>query len=126
MAAPRALLLSTAGVVMTSALVCLCCHYILHIAFTESFLIGSVVSCTDAASVFSIFRSKNLNLQGDLAPMLEIESGSNDPFAYMLTMIAITIMKGGKLQSLGSMIVLQLIMGIAVGVIVGVAAPRVI
>ena len=83
--APRALLLSTVGVIMTAGLVSLCCHFLLKFPFAESFLIGSVVSCTDAAAVFSVFRSENLNVEGYLAPLLEIESGSNDPVAYMLT-----------------------------------------
>ena len=95
-AAGRAAVLSTLGVAMTAALVGAFCHFILKLSLPESFLIGSVVSCTDAASVFSIFRSKNLNLEGNLAPLLEIESGSNDPFSYMLTVIALTVMKGGN------------------------------
>lgn len=55
--------------------------------FLEGMLLGSIISSTDAASVFSILRSKNLNLKNSLAPMLEMESGSNDPMAYMLTTI---------------------------------------
>lgn len=125
-AAPKALLLSAVGVIMTAGLVSLCCHFLLKFPFAESFLIGSVVSCTDAAAVFSIFRSKNLNLAGDLAPLLEIESGSNDPVAYMLTVIALTIMEGKAVSSLGVVIILELSVGIAVGVLVGIIAPRII
>lgn len=124
--AGQAILLSTVGVVVTAGLVCVCCHLILGFSFAESFLIGSVVSCTDAASVFSIFRSKNLNLEGNLAPLLEIESGSNDPFSYMLTMIALTIMEGESLKFPGVMIISQLAAGIAVGVAVGIVAPKII
>ena len=58
----------------------------------ESFLIGAVISSTDAASVFSILRSKRLNLKLHTASMLEVESGSNDPFSYMLTLIALSLM----------------------------------
>ena len=57
-------------------------------------LIGAVMSSTDAASVFSVLRSKNLNLKYNTASMLEMESGSNDPFAYMLTVIVLSFMKG--------------------------------
>lgn len=125
-AVKRAVALSTLGVAMTAALVCLCCHFLLKLSFPESFLIGSVVSCTDAASVFSIFRSKNLNLEGNLAPLLEIESGSNDPFSYMLTVIALTVMQGGEMGFLWKMVLLQLAVGIGIGLAVGILAPKVI
>lgn len=89
-------------------------------------MIGSVVSCTDAASVFSIFRSKNLNLEGNLAPLLEIESGSNDPFSYMLTVIALTVMKGGELDFIWKMVFLQLAVDVGIGAAVGIAGPKII
>lgn len=57
-------------------------------------LIGSLLASTDAASVFSILRSKRLNLKYNTASILEIESGSNDPAAYMLTVIVMTLIKG--------------------------------
>lgn len=57
----------------------------LQLSFVESLLLGSIVSSTDAASVFSIFRSKNTALKHNLRPLLELESGSNDPMAYVLT-----------------------------------------
>lgn len=125
-AAKQAVVLSSLGVVMTAGLVCLCCHFILKLGFAESFLIGSVISCTDAASVFSIFRSKNVNLEGNLAPLLEIESGSNDPFSYMLTVIALTVMDGGSPAFVWKMIFLQLVVGIGVGVAAGILAPKII
>ncbi|MBS7009430.1 potassium/proton antiporter [Anaerostipes sp.] len=125
-AVKRAVVLSTLGVVMTAAMVCGCCYFLLKLPLPESFLIGSVVSCTDAASVFSIFRSKNLNLEGNLAPLLEIESGSNDPFSYMLTVTALTVMKGGQIGFIWKMIVLQLAVGVGIGMVIGVLAPKVI
>lgn len=84
-------LLATAGVIVTAALTGLFCHFALGWAWGESFLLGAVVSSTDAASVFSILRSKKLGLKNNTAPMLEMESGSNDPCAYMLTAIMISI-----------------------------------
>lgn len=74
----------------------------------------------------SIFRSKNLNLEGNLAPLLEIESGSNDPFSYMLTVIALTVMKGGELDFIWKMVFLQLAVGAGVGAAVGIAGPKII
>ena len=79
----RAVILSTAGVVLTAGLTALFCYYALHIGLLESLLIGSLISSTDAASVFSILRSKRLNLKYRTASLLEVESGSNDPCSYM-------------------------------------------
>ncbi|NMP37576.1 MAG: potassium/proton antiporter [Clostridiales bacterium] len=92
--AARAVLLSSLGTVATAGLVGVFCRYVLNIAALESFLIGAVISSTDAASVFSILRSKRLNLRDNTASLLELESGSNDPFSYMLTVIALALMNG--------------------------------
>lgn len=86
----QATLLSTFGVFITASLTGLFCHLVLNIPLLEALLIGSVLSSTDAASVFSILRSQRLNLKYNTAPMLEIESGSNDPCAYMLTIILLS------------------------------------
>ena len=87
-------LLASAGVIITAALTGLFCHFALHWAWTESFLLGAVVGSTDAASVFSILRSKKLGLKNNTAQILEVESGSNDPCAYMLTALMLSIMHG--------------------------------
>ena len=76
--APKALLLSSVGVIATSFLVGIFCYYILHFEWLESLLIGAVLGSTDAASVFSVLRSKQLNLRYKTASLLELESGSND------------------------------------------------
>ena len=89
----EATLLASLGVALTAGLTGLFCHYALRWGWVESFLLGSVVSSTDAASVFSILRSKKLGLRNNTAPMLEMESGSNDPFAYMLTEMLCAIVK---------------------------------
>ena len=73
-------LLASLGVILTAGLTGLFCHFVLKWDWIESFLMGSVISSTDAASVFSILRSRKLGLKNNTAPMLEIESGSNDPF----------------------------------------------
>jgi cell volume regulation protein A len=59
--------------------------FILHFSVLEGLLIGAIVSSTDAAAVFSILRSKKITLKGTLKPLLELESGSNDPMAVFLT-----------------------------------------
>jgi len=94
--AVKSLLLSSIGVLLTALLVGFFCYFILHIEMLESFLLGAVISSTDAASVFSILKSKQLALKNQTAPMLELESGSNDPTAYMLTLIILDMMNGSN------------------------------
>lgn len=121
--AGKAVLLSTVGVILTAVTTGAFCHFILRMDFWESMLIGSVISSTDAASVFSILRSKRLNLKNNTASMLEVESGSNDPCSYMLTVIILTIMSGELSgSSLVVMIFSQITFGILVGVVVALAA----
>ena len=121
--AGKAVLLSTVGVILTAVTTGAFCHFILRMDFWESMLIGSVISSADAASVFSILRSKRLNLKNNTASMLEVESGSNDPCSYMLTVIILTIMSGELSgSSLVVMIFSQIIFGILVGVVVALAA----
>lgn len=90
--AVRAILLSTLGVIITAGITAFLCHICLHFSIAESFLIGAVLSSTDAASIFSILRQKKLNLKDGTASLLEMESGSNDPVSYMLTLIGIGIL----------------------------------
>lgn len=120
--AVKATALSTLGVVLTAGMTGAFCHYVLHFAFWESMLVGAVISSTDAASVFSILRSKKLNLKHGTASLLEVESGSNDPCSYMLTFIVLSVMNGHfEGASLGLMIVQQVVMGVAVGGATGLA-----
>ena len=83
--AGKAVTLSTAGVFITAGITALLCNVVLKFSFEESFLIGAVLSSTDAASVFAILRKKKLNLKDGTASLLEVESGSNDPISYLLT-----------------------------------------
>jgi len=72
------------------------------ITFTvpESMLLAAIISSTDSASVFSILRSKGINLKKNIRPLLELESGSNDPMAFMLTIIFIQMSKTGDIELL--------------------------
>lgn len=121
--AVKAILLSFLGVVLTALSLTAFCSLVLHIDWVESFLIGAVLSSTDAASVFSILRSKKLSLKYGTASLLEIESGSNDPVSYMLTTIAIAMLTGQK-SSMGYMLFAQIVFGILIGV--GVAALAIV
>ena len=121
--AAKAILLSTVGVVVTSGLTGVFCHYVLHMGWVESFLLGALVGSTDAASVFSILRSKKLNLRYNTASLLEVESGSNDPCAYMLTATFISIAKGQASGGhIGLLIVEQIFFGLLFGALIAVAA----
>jgi cell volume regulation protein A len=83
--------LSTLGVLITAMLVGVFAAYVLGFSVTEGMLLGAVVSSTDAAAVFSILRSRSVGLKGNLRPLLEFESGSNDPMAYFLTVSLIDL-----------------------------------
>lgn len=123
--AVKSLLLSSIGVIITAGLTALFCIYFLKVKFAESCLIGALLGSTDAASVFSILRSKRLNLKYNTASLLELESGSNDPCAYMLTTIVISIINGNATgSSIAYMVFSQLVYGIAFGV--GIAACAVL
>lgn len=91
----KAGLLATAGVAATAALTGFFCYFFLKTGLLESLLLGAVISSTDAASVFSILRSKKLGLKESTDSMLELESGSNDPCSYMLTIIVLAVMQAG-------------------------------
>lgn len=121
--AVQAAVLSTAGVVLTALLTGVFCHFVLGIAWLESLLIGSVLGSTDAASVFSILRSKKLSLKYGTSSLLEMESGSNDPSAYMLTVIVLSVMSGtGSLWEIIYMVFAQVVYGAAIGAAVAFGA----
>ena len=121
--AAKSILLSTLGVLLTAGITGLFCHYVLGLRLLESLLLGAVVSSTDAASVFSILRSKKLNLKYRTASLLEVESGSNDPTAYMLTVLVLTFMKGtADPGAIVYMIFAQVVYGIFSGVAIAFAA----
>src|SRR6266581_1304579 len=81
-----ALALSTLGVLLTAAVVAIFALFVLHVSFLEGLLMGAIISATDAAAVFSVLRARNLHLTGKLLPLLELESGMNDPMAVFLTL----------------------------------------
>lgn len=85
------IVLSTLGVLLTAVSLGAFVWIITDFTIYESLLLGSIVSSTDAAAVFSILRSKSLALKTNLRPTLELESGSNDPMAYVLTIAFLTL-----------------------------------
>ena len=121
----KAVLLSTLGVALTAGLTGVCAHYLLALPWLESFLIGSVLASTDAASVFNILRSKRLALRYNTAPLLEVESGSNDPMSYMLTVAVLALMTG-EAVSLPLLLVQQVALGVLCGAALGKAAAEIL
>ena len=111
------ILLSTLGVVFTAGLTGVFCFLVFKTTLLEGLLIGSIVGSTDAASVFAILRSQRLNLKGSIASMLELESGSNDPCAYMLTTIVLGIMSNSNNGNIFIMVLIQILLGGMVAVV---------
>ncbi len=119
------LILSTAGVLITALVTGLFIFWLsgmswtnIHFALLPSLLLASTMSSTDSASVFGILGTRNVGLKENLRPMLELESGSNDPMAYMLTIILIEAVTLGNGLSAG-MILLQLFLQFVVGGVLG-------
>ena len=115
------LILATAGVLITALCLGVFAHFLLGISLLEGFLLGSIVSSTDAAAVFSVLRSKGVQLKGRLKPLLEFESGSNDPMAVFLT-VAVSLVLTDPERTLWGLIPMffqQMILGALLGVAAG-------
>ena len=122
----QGVVLATAGVMLTALLTGYFIYEVtqwinIPLTFTESLLLAAVMSSTDSASVFSILRSKRQGLKENLRPMLELESGSNDPMAYMLTILLIQIIQSGESSfvNAGLQFVMQMSIGAVAGFLLG-------
>lgn len=115
------IILSTIGVALTTIFTGLFIFWLsgqswtnIHFALLPSLLLAATMSSTDSASVFGLLSGRKVNLRNNLRPLLELESGSNDPMAYLLTIILIdTILAGG--ESIGWVIIVDLIMQLGIG-----------
>lgn len=119
----QGVILSTAGVLITAGSVGVFIWSITDFTIYEGLLLGSIVSSTDSAAVFSILRSKSLALKGNLRAILELESGSNDPMAYILT-IGFTGLVMNQQEGWFSLIPVffrQLLVGAMAGFVIGKA-----
>ncbi|MEL6607153.1 MAG: potassium/proton antiporter [Bacteroidota bacterium] len=117
-------LLSTIGVLVTAFSIGYVIYWATNLTLSESLLMGSIVSSTDAAAVFSILRSSNIRLKHNLAPTLELESGSNDVMAYFLMLFFMsTITKGGDISLMAAipMFFQEMLIGGIVGLLIGKA-----
>lgn len=111
------IILSTLGVLLTAVVTSIFAVHILKFSWLQGMLLGSIVSSTDAAAVFSILRSKKISLQKPLKPLLEFESGSNDPMAVFLTVgfISLLTVKDMSLAALVPRFVLDMGVGAVTG-----------
>ena len=126
--ASQGVVLATLGVLVTTAITGYFIFWLTGLVagyetltLAESLLMAAVMSSTDSASVFSILRSKGVYLKQRLRPTLELESGSNDPMAYMLTIILIAYIQsnGMDFQEGAISLTIQLVLGLIAGYILG-------
>lgn len=113
----RGLLLSTVGVAVTAAVIGVAAAYMLGFSLLEGLLLGSIMSSTDAAAVFSVLRSRNIGLPDRVKYLLEFESGSNDPMAVFLTVafIGLLTQDAHPVNLLAWMFVQQMVLGGVLG-----------
>ena len=129
------MILATVGVLLMSLITGLFIYWltnnIVHsVTFTlfESLLLASILSSTDSASVFAILRSRNLSLKQNLRPLLEFESGSNDPMAFMLTIVLIQLIKTPDVSGWHVLLefLKELLLGVLCGFLLGKISVRII
>lgn len=116
-----ALALSTIGVLLTAVVVAVFAIFLLRVPFIDGLLLGGIISATDAAAVFSVLGARNLNLSGRLVPLLELESGINDPMAVFLT-IGLTNLLADPHESAFGLLLLfvqQMGIGAVLGLLLG-------
>ncbi|MCD8236444.1 MAG: potassium/proton antiporter [Prevotellaceae bacterium] len=128
----QGILLSTVGVLLTTLLTGGFIFYLsqwtgmdIRLSLLTSMLLAATMSSTDSASVFNILRSRRINLKHHLRPMLELESGSNDPMAYMLTIVLIQVVGSGSdlhLEIVARDLLIQFLFGGTIGFAFGKAA----
>ena len=109
--------LSTVGVFITAIVVGILVHLLFGLGWLDSFLIGSIISSTDAAAVFSIFKTQKLHIKDNLDHMLELESATNDPMAYILVTSVIYLIIHPETSML--LLIFNFFKSLALGLIMG-------
>ncbi len=124
----RGLSLATIGVVISCSAVAAFGHYFLKLPLIEALLLGGILASTDAAAIFGSLRGGGLKIKNNLGPLLEVESGTNDPMAVFLTVTftALATTPGTKPISFIPALLIQMPIGLIVGVVVGKATIRLI
>jgi len=116
--------LATLGVLATAALVGAFAHLVLGFGLLEGLLLGSIVSSTDAAAIFGVLRLRGMTIKNRMGPLLEFESGTNDPMAVVLTLGMVEIVKDPNRSFIDLLFRLlqQMPLGLAIGFAFGVGA----
>jgi cell volume regulation protein A len=111
--------LATLGVAFTAALTAPVAQYLLDLSWTEALLVGSVVASTDAAAVFFLLHARGLRLRPRVAATLEVESGGNDPFAVLMTILLVEylIIGDGSWQHVLAVFAQQAALGTVIGIL---------
>lgn len=124
----RSVSLATVGVLVTAIVTGFAAYFVLHLTPAQAFLLGAIISSTDAAAVFSVLRSKGVGLKHRLKPTLELESGSNDPMALALTLTAIALVLGEASNGflIGANLLINLGLGAAIGIGMGWMVQKII
>ena len=120
--------LATVGVALTALIVAGFVYVVApwcnaEMSFLLALLFAATMSSTDSASVFSILRSRRQGLSENLKPLLELESGSNDPMAYILTILLVGLLTPGESMGFGTSLLL-FVVGMTLGVVAGYAFGR--
>lgn len=123
--AKESIILSFFGTAATALITGFFCYKVLGFSYLEGMLIGSIVGSTDYSSVSNILRSRNLNLKYSSAPLLELESGSNDPTAYTMTMVFLSLLMGKNI-SVPLTILMQIVIGLGMGFLLAFLISRMI
>jgi cell volume regulation protein A len=114
--------LATGGVLITAVVLGGLVSMFLGLSFLEGLLLGAIVSSTDAAAVFAVLRARNVRLGGRLKPLLELESGSNDPMAVFLTVSVIQLLMSPAASVAG--VAFNFVVQMTAGGLVGYLAGR--
>ncbi len=114
--------LATVGVLVTAVITAPVARYALDLNWTEALLAGAVVASTDAAAVFLLVHSQGLRLRPRVGATLEVESGTNDPFAVFLTLMLVELISRG--QSSTWHVIIEFIREAALGTVIGVVGGR--
>jgi len=116
--------LATIGVLLTALITAPVAKYALDLNWTEALLVGAVVASTDAAAVFLLVHSQGLRLRPRVGATLEVESGTNDPFAVFLTLMLVKLISIGESSAL--QVALEFTREAVLGTVVGVIGGRIV